>query len=121
MAARVLLVEDELALANLLARFLVRAGFAPVICGTAAAALARWDDRCAVAVVDLGLPDMPGEQLVAKMRSQMPLLPIVVSSGTPTDNAAVSPVGSETGIHFLQKPYLPGQLVELLASLKLET
>jgi DNA-binding response OmpR family regulator len=116
----VLLVEDEPALASLLGRFLTRAGFAPVVCTTAAEALANWDERCEAAVVDLGLPDLPGEHLVAELLGRVPDRPIVISSGTPADGAALSTSGdsAERGrVHFLQKPYLPGQLIELLASL----
>jgi DNA-binding response OmpR family regulator len=120
MGARVLLVEDDAALAQLLARFLLRAGLEPVVCSTAADALAQWDERCWAAVVDLGLPDLPGEQLVAQMVERVAGRPIVISSGTPAELPALGLDRDGAGqgrIHFLQKPYLPGQLIQLLASL----
>lgn len=120
MGPRVLLVEDEPALANLLQRFLTRAGFTAVVCGTATEALALWDEGYAVAVVDLGLPDLCGARLVAELLSRVRDRPIVISSGTPAEGPALGlSVGSEDArrVHFLQKPYLPGQLIELLARL----
>jgi two-component system, OmpR family, response regulator TctD len=120
MGARVLLVEDEPALAHLLQRFLTRAGFAPVACGTATEALALWNEGYAVAVVDLGLPDLSGERLVAELLSRVRDRPIVISSGTPAERPALGLSGDSDDlrrVHFLQKPYLPGQLIELLARL----
>ena len=121
MGARVLLVEDEQALANLLGRFLTRAGFEPVICVTAAEALEAWNEEFDAAVVDLGLPDLAGERLVAELLGRVRERPIVISSGTPAEGPALALSGDSADggrVHFLQKPYLPGQLIELLASLQ---
>ena len=37
-----------------------------------------------LALVDLGLPDIPGEELVSQLRTRYPQLPIIVASGRGT-------------------------------------
>jgi len=117
---RLLLVEDEPSLAQLLVRFLSRAGYDVVACASAAEAQAGWDDAFDIAVVDLGLPDMPGERLAAELLARSERITIVVSSGTPTEAASLGfpdEAISQGRVHVLQKPYFPGHLIELLSGI----
>lgn len=74
MAIRAIAVEDDEAVARLIAQVLTTHGFQ--VCGTAASgeegvALAR-RERPDVALVDLGLPKMSGEDVIATIRQELP-------------------------------------------------
>jgi DNA-binding NarL/FixJ family response regulator len=61
------------------------------------------------AIVDLGLPDAPGDSLIRELRVVYPALPIVISSGY--DQATLrSRFATEQCIEFLSKPYTAEQL-----------
>ena len=58
----------------------------------------------AFAMVDLGLPDRPGEELVCELRGLYPTLPIIIASGK-RPGAVEGHVRSLANIAFLTKPY----------------
>jgi DNA-binding response OmpR family regulator len=55
-------------------------------------------------VVDLGLPDRPGEELVRELRSLYPTLPIIIASGKGA-GAVDGGVRALANIAFITKPY----------------
>jgi two-component system nitrate/nitrite response regulator NarL len=74
MAVRAIAIEDDEAVAHLIAQVLSTHGF--VVCGTAATgeeglALAR-REKPDVALVDLGLPRMSGEDVIYAIRKELP-------------------------------------------------
>jgi CheY-like chemotaxis protein len=81
---RVLLVEDEALVAMIAADSLNELGYDVTEVGTAHAALDCAHSDCAkfdFAVIDIGLPDRPGEHLISDLRKLCPDLPIIVASG----------------------------------------
>ena len=82
----VLVVEDERKLRELLRGYLERAGFAVLTTGSGAEAieLGRTADP-ALVVLDLGLPDIPGEEVARELRStvQIPILMLTAIGVTP--------------------------------------
>jgi len=76
--------------------------------------MSHWEGA-ALAIVDLGLPDMPGEELVAYLFQAPGDAPIIVSSGTPVSASLFGDSGRR--IHVLPKPYLPQKLLELIHQL----
>ena len=107
-ALRLLIVDDEPNLLDLLRRYLGRLGYEADTCGDARAALERFQaepDRYAMVITDLSLPSLNGEELIEQMRQLRPGLPAIITSGYP-----YAPRGA--GIRFLQKPFLPQMLVE---------
>lgn len=114
----VLLVEDEPWLASALARQLELTGYRVHCCATARDALelvSRDPAGSALAVVDLTLPDLPGEQLVARLLELCPSLAIIVTSGLPFEAASLA--ASRPGqVRFLQKPFSFEALKEAMAS-----
>ena len=79
-----LLVEDEALVAMVAADALDEMGYRVIEAASAALALQLAEinkDKINVALIDLGLPDLPGEQLVDELRSLYPRLPIIVASG----------------------------------------
>ena len=113
---RVLLVEDDAAIAALIHRYLGRYNHPVSVFGTSPEALEAFRaDPSAfdIAVTDLSLKDMSGEELVVKLLGLNPGLPVVIATGY-----AYSPDHLDAGvrrqIRVLQKPFLPKQLIELL-------
>src|SRR5258708_38202133 len=77
MQAKLLLIEDTASLAETLARGFGEAGFETRIAHTAAAAsLALESDPPDALILDLGLPDLDGLELLAKIRSRGLVIPI---------------------------------------------
>lgn len=107
---RLLLVDDEAALTDLLKKYLERCGHAVEACTDPHAALqlmAAEPGAFALLITDLTLPAMSGEELTERMRALNPRLPVIIASGYPY--APRIP-----GVEFLQKPFLPRMLVEAI-------
>ena len=110
MAARLLLVEDEPALADLLKKYLERLGYEVESSGSAEDALALFDadpSRYALVLADLTLPGMNGDDMIEQMRLRRAGLRAILSSGYPH-----RPRSGQTG--FLQKPFVPKMLAEMI-------
>ena len=100
----VLLVEDEISIAEPFARALEREGFNPVLAPTAAAARALFASRRpSIVLLDLTLPDGDGRELCREWRreSQVPII-MLTARGTETDRV----VGLELGADdYVVKPF----------------
>jgi len=75
---RVLIVEDEAALADRMRASLVRQGFMPEIVASAEDAVDFAFDGFGVLIVDLGLPGMNGLDLIRQLRDQGLRTPILI-------------------------------------------
>jgi DNA-binding NtrC family response regulator len=103
-----LIVDDEPKLLDLLRRYMGRLGYEVETCGDANEALALFQagpDRITMAITDLSLPSLNGEELIERMRQLRPGLPAIITSGYP-----YVPRAADVG--FLQKPFLPQMLVD---------
>jgi DNA-binding response OmpR family regulator len=120
-ARPVLLVEDEALIAAVAADILDELGYSVVEVGSAKAAMdfaqTRIDD-VQVAIVDLGLPDRKGDELVSDLRAMRADLPVVIATGYGSD-AVRSRLKGEEGIVILTKPYDISHLRAALGALKL--
>ena len=108
--ARLLLVEDEAALLELLKKYLERIGYEVTALASAQDALAEFraqPQRYALVLTDLTLPGIGGEEMLAQMREVNPRLNAIVSSGYP-----YTPHSPRTT--FLQKPFPPKMLAEAI-------
>jgi CheY-like chemotaxis protein len=118
---KVLLVEDEALVAMIAADTLEELGFDVVQVGTTRAALEQAGTDCArfvLAVVDMGLPDRPGQQLVAELRKICPSLPIIVASGY-GESEVRRRFEAEQRFAFLNKPFEQATLRAAIHSLGL--
>ena len=105
---RLLIIDDEPALLELLRRYLMRLGYDVETFAAAEDALARFQAEPAafsMAITDLSLPGMNGEDLIRKLRERRPRLPAIITSGYP-----YQPRSADIG--FLQKPFLPQAMAE---------
>lgn len=118
---RALIVEDEPLVCMMVTDSLEELGFQAIEATTAEQALKLADAEkgtLAFALVDLGLPDMPGEQLLARLQEHHPSLPIIVASGKGGHELASSPEDPRK-IVVLPKPYSFEQLRTALTKLTL--
>lgn len=115
MAARkILIVEDEPQLLLLLEKHLKRLGFEVDAHSTGSAALAALEHPAVpydLAVADMGLPDMTGETLLAKIVALQPALPILICSGSEFFVSSL-PQDLQRRVRFLQKPFPPRELAQ---------
>ncbi len=113
--ARVLLVEDQPALRDGLARWLGDHGFAVVSCESGEEALARARDFDVIAS-DVVLRGMDGIELLSRLRRAAPELPAVLFSGH-LDHLSTQRRAIPDGVMFLEKPFAPEALLTTLDSL----
>lgn len=110
MGNRVLIIEDEPALLHVLEATLEYGGFESVIARTGRAAKEAFDANGIDAVLlDMGLPDLSGHDLLKELR-QRSNLPIIVVSGLDTERDRITALdlGADD---FVPKPFLPGELL----------
>jgi len=110
---RILIAEDEPGIADTLHYVLQGDGFAPVWCATAEAAIASFAEQVpALAILDVGLPDMNGFELFKRLQAlpgaaQVPMLFLTARSDE-IDRV----VGLELGADdYIAKPFSPRELV----------
>jgi DNA-binding NtrC family response regulator len=115
----VLLVEDEPLVAAVAIDALDEIGFSVVDVMSAKAALdaihAR-DGEFEFAIIDLGLPDRPGDQLVADIKRIRPDLGVIIASGYGSTPAALA---GHNRLVMLAKPYDYSDLRTAIAKLGL--
>lgn len=101
---RILIVDDDLHIRRLLERMLTRAGYATIEATTAAEALSQArDGRPDAILLDLGLPDRDGLEIVTLLRQQCPAPIIVVSARDATDQKVAA---LDLGAHdYVTKPF----------------
>ena len=117
--ARILLVEDELPLLQLLEKYLVRLGYEVEAYSKALHALDAFTatpGRYDLVIADLGIPDMPGDTLLTRMLAIKPDLLYLICSGSPFFVASLPPELRRQVI-FLQKPFLPKMLADAIEQL----
>lgn len=113
----ILVVEDELLVRMFAVDALEDAGFRVLQAGTAAEALQALQGSPDVraALVDVGLPDRPGDQLAEEINKLRPDLPIVIASGRSGRELRDRFVGNQR-ITVLVKPYTASLLLDALAA-----
>jgi hypothetical protein len=109
----VLVVEDSEGLRELIRTCLERVGYRVHVAasGEEALAAARENpERIHLVVTDVVLPGIGGRQLAAQLSELRPRLRVLFVSGY-TDNAIVHNQILDAGVAFLQKPFLPEDLL----------
>src|SRR4051812_30817862 len=110
----ILLVEDEAAIAELLRRVLVRAGYSVRIASDGIQALAALaGDRPALLILDLILPGMSGYTILEHIAQQQIAMPIVIITGNPLYHDSLHHAGIR---HILIKPFRIEELLDALAT-----
>ena len=110
--ARILIVEDEAGLAEVLSLHLEAAGHETVICSDGLAAVYEVDRQAPdLVVLDLHIPQISGFRFMQllRQRSAVPRIPVVVTTALSFQEAedAVR-LGADD---FMTKPFMPDELV----------
>jgi DNA-binding NtrC family response regulator len=113
-ARRILIVDDESSLRQVMTAYLVRLGYEVVACPNADDAwrlLEAGPSGYSVALVDLNMPGMPGEELARRILAANKQIRLIMASGYPED---LSEAQAEYGrrIRFLHKPFAPTELAQ---------
>jgi DNA-binding response OmpR family regulator len=110
MASTVLVVEDERKLRDLVRSYLERAGFTVLSTGSGAEAITMAATASPdLVVLDLGLPDVPGEAVARELRatSSAPILMLTAKSAE-EDRIRGLELGADD---YVTKPFSPRELV----------
>lgn len=117
LAAHVLLVEDQLLVAEIFREALEDRGHRVTSMPDGLAALAAdRADPAEVLVTDLHMPGMGGLELLARLRERRPRLPAVVVSGYAAEAVAAGRTGTGETV-VLGKPVSPRELAARVAAL----
>ena len=114
---RILLVEDDLALQTSLAGILRDAGYAVDVTGDGVEGLFFGEEyHLDLAIIDLGLPGMPGLELIRKLRQLDRQFPILILTARAEWQDKVE--GLESGADdYLTKPFHPQELKARVSAL----
>ena len=110
MATTVLVVEDEQKLRELVRSYLERAGFAVLSTGSGAEAISLANSAHPdLVILDLGLPDVPGESVAREIRvtGSTPILMLTARSSE-EDRIGGLELGADD---YVTKPFSPRELV----------
>jgi DNA-binding NtrC family response regulator len=116
---RLLLVDDETGLLDLMRRYLTRLGYQVDAYTNAHAALQRFESQAgdyALVVVDWSMPGMTGDELLDQILALNPKVRVLVCSGYQY-NIGRFPKDVQPQIAFLLKPFLPKMLADAVETL----
>ena len=110
MAATVLVVEDERKLRDFVRSYLERAGFTVLSTGSGAEAISLAATAAPdLVVLDLGLPDIPGEEVARELRATAPTPILMLTAKSDAEDRIR---GLELGADdYVTKPFSPRELV----------
>jgi two-component system response regulator HydG len=112
--ARVLVVDDDLALAETLADGLAERDFDAVACASSTEAAKRLDDEPFDALVtDLRMPAIDGMGLLARSKRAAPERPVIVMTGYGAIETAVDAI-RQGAHHYMTKPFSTDELALFL-------
>ncbi len=112
MTQRILLVEDDVQLCQLMARILTASGYEVHTASTGPEAVRRAIEIAPfqMLITDIVLPGMDGSEVVSRLRPHQLSFEVLYISGYP-DDTLHERGHREIGIRFLAKPFGPDALV----------
>ena len=112
----ILLVEDEKRAREVFARILKHAGYAVTEAADGLEALSLLEDLpCDLVVSDILMPKLNGYALVARIRAKWPNMPIILTSGYLSPDAAKTMMNGS--VEFIPKPLDAAALIAIIQRL----
>lgn len=107
---KIMIIEDEDAISNFIATTLKANAYAPLLAKTAGQALSMIPSHCLdLILLDLGLPDMDGIEILKKIREWSAVPVIVVSArGEESDKVEALDLGADD---YISKPFGTSELL----------
>ncbi|RBP43865.1 two-component system NtrC family response regulator/two-component system nitrogen regulation response regulator GlnG [Roseimicrobium gellanilyticum] len=114
---RILIIEDEASVASALAMLTKRLGYEPVTCASGAMGLQKLKPTSpSLVILDIGLPDMSGLDVLARLREHSSTLPVlIITAHGHLQNALDAKKRGASG--YLVKPLDLRELEQVLRSL----
>jgi DNA-binding NtrC family response regulator len=114
MKSRILLVDDEPAIAEWLRMVLEAEGYDVGVAGDSVSAMGQMTEReFALALVDLVLPDGDGLQLLQQLKSKDPSLEVIIMTGHSSISKAVEAT-KQGAFYFVAKPFDSAEMLTLV-------
>jgi DNA-binding NtrC family response regulator len=115
MKSRILLVDDEPAIADWLRIVLEGEGYDVGVAGDSVSALGQMTEReFSLALVDLVLPDGDGLQLLQQLKSKDPSLEVIIMTGHSSISKAVEAT-KQGAFYFVAKPFDSAEMLTLVS------
>jgi signal transduction histidine kinase/DNA-binding response OmpR family regulator len=117
--ARILVVEDEFLLQAFLVDGLAEHGLQAETAANFKEALTKFQNssaRFAAAVVDVGLPDRPGDELIPAIRALRPNLPVILTTGYAKEDIRAR-FADDARLEILTKPFNANDVANALQKL----
>ena len=112
---KILIVDDEPVVREVLRTVLSRAGYGTSEAATAGEGLALFaDPGVDLVLLDLMLPDRPGLALLTEMRQRRPDVPVIVVTAYSSVESAITAM-KEGAFHYVPKPFRNEEVVHLVA------
>ena len=112
---KVVVVDDERSILLTLEALLARHGYEPQTAHTAGTGLALIrKTRPDLVLLDLGLPDADGLDVLRDLKAEMPQMPVIILTANDSLNNAIESI-KQGAFHFISKPYAVEELLSLSA------
>jgi len=113
---RILIVDDEESVAQIVAHYLRKAGHTPVVASDGKTALREANAQPDLILLDLGLPDLSGAEVLRRLKGNPDTaqIPVVIVSGEPDAAALVRDSGAYAVAAILRKPVILQELWDVV-------
>jgi two-component system response regulator HydG len=117
MSKKILIIDDDLDLCTLLARYLTRKGFETEMAHSGSKGIAKFVEQKFNAVIcDYRLGDMDGKQLIATLKEKDPSVKLLVITGYSDIKTAVEVI-KLGAFDYITKPLIPDEVSSILNNL----
>jgi DNA-binding response OmpR family regulator len=112
---RILIVEDEPKIADIVKAYLAKEGYSVTVAGTGSKAISALKDGFDLVILDLMLPDMAGEDICKTIRADSDL-PIIMLTAKSEEEERISGLGIGAD-DYIVKPFSPREVVARVKAL----
>jgi DNA-binding NtrC family response regulator len=112
---KIVVVDDERPILLTLEALLARHGYEPQLAHTGAAGTALIRKlKPDLVLLDLGLPDADGLDVLRELKAEFPQMPVIILTANDSLSNAIDSI-KQGAFHFISKPYAVEELLNLIA------